>query len=260
MKLRLGLLRDSRVSIEKNEALDSQRRLQEALKKMKESEAIYPGVTARVRSDVPAPPPTETTKKTSAKVIEKGPKIRPLSESKAIDAGANFISEAFLFAVAGGLILLESLRSRRKESNRQDMVQERLDLLETRNGQDERRLEELECRDKRLARRILTLEEEVWKLRGGKGELPGKETMEIFKEWSPTPLWKPDEKAEGSLWGRIWNWRGPQEDAGKAVIVLSSSGAASKTKAKTIEGSNTKIGDTPKSAEDTEHAGRTDTA
>jgi hypothetical protein len=117
---------------------------------MKETEAIYPGVTARVRSDVPAPPPTETAKKNRAKVVEKGPKIRPLNESKAIDAGANFISEAFLFAVAGGLILLESLRSRRKESNRQDMVQERLYLPETKNGQDERGLEELECRNKLL--------------------------------------------------------------------------------------------------------------
>ena len=203
MKLRLGLLRDSRASIEKSETLERQRRHQEALKKMKETEAIYPGVTARVRSDVLAPSLIETAKKAGAKAVEKGPKIRPLSESKAIDAGANFISEAFLFVVAGGLILLESLRARRKESNRQDMVKERLDLLETRNGQDERRLEELECRDKRLAGRILTLEEEVWKLRGRKGELPGKETMEIFKEWSPTPLWKPDEKAEGSLWGRI---------------------------------------------------------
>ncbi|TGZ81983.1 optic atrophy 3-like protein, partial [Ascodesmis nigricans] len=67
-------------------------------------------------------------------------RIRPLSESKAIDAGANFISEAFLFAVAGSLILLEALRARRKEANRRDMVQERLMLLEDRNRQDEERL------------------------------------------------------------------------------------------------------------------------
>lgn len=56
--------------------------------------------------------------------------IRPLSEAKAIDSGANFISEAFVFGVAVGLLLFENWRSRRKENNRRDMVKERLDKLE----------------------------------------------------------------------------------------------------------------------------------
>ncbi|ODQ55507.1 OPA3-domain-containing protein [Saitoella complicata NRRL Y-17804] len=46
------------------------------------------------------------------------PKIRPLNEAKAVDTGANFISEAFIFSVAGALILFESYRSRQKELNR----------------------------------------------------------------------------------------------------------------------------------------------
>ncbi|KAK6503977.1 hypothetical protein TWF506_002194 [Arthrobotrys conoides] len=58
------------------------------------------------------------------------PHIRPLSDSKAIERGAAFISEFFLFSVAGGLILFEALRSRKKEMNRRDEVTERLQNLE----------------------------------------------------------------------------------------------------------------------------------
>lgn len=58
-------------------------------------------------------------------------KIRPLSEAKAIELGANFFSEAFIFAVAAGLLIFDSWRSRRKESARRDDVAERLEDLET---------------------------------------------------------------------------------------------------------------------------------
>ncbi|WPH02617.1 opa3-like protein [Acrodontium crateriforme] len=63
---------------------------------------------------------------------EKAPrvKIRPLSEAKAIELGANFFSEAFIFAVAAGLLVWDNWRSRRKEGARRDMVAERLDSLE----------------------------------------------------------------------------------------------------------------------------------
>ncbi|KAJ5085234.1 hypothetical protein N7532_010005 [Penicillium argentinense] len=57
-------------------------------------------------------------------------RIRPLSESKAIESGANFISETFLFLVAGGLIVFESWRSRQKESTRREGVEDRLVALE----------------------------------------------------------------------------------------------------------------------------------
>ncbi|KAJ6172514.1 hypothetical protein N7470_001581 [Penicillium chermesinum] len=57
-------------------------------------------------------------------------RIRPLSESKAIESGANFLSETFLFLVAGGLIVFESMRSRRKESTRREGVEDRLIELE----------------------------------------------------------------------------------------------------------------------------------
>lgn len=63
------------------------------------------------------------------------PKVRPLSEAKAIESGANFISEAFLFCVAGGLIGLEYWRSKRKENSRRDDVKERLGELESENSE-----------------------------------------------------------------------------------------------------------------------------
>lgn len=57
-------------------------------------------------------------------------KIRPLSETRAIDLGANFFSEAFIFGVAAGLLIWDSWRSRKKETARRDDVAERLERLE----------------------------------------------------------------------------------------------------------------------------------
>ncbi|RKP23395.1 optic atrophy 3-like protein [Syncephalis pseudoplumigaleata] len=36
--------------------------------------------------------------------------IRPLNDARAIEAGTNFLSEAFLFSVAAGVILFEATR------------------------------------------------------------------------------------------------------------------------------------------------------
>ncbi|EPY53910.1 optic atrophy 3 family protein [Schizosaccharomyces cryophilus OY26] len=51
-------------------------------------------------------------------------RVRPLNDAKAVDAGANFLSETFVFTVAGGAILFETWRARRKEKNRRDNVAE----------------------------------------------------------------------------------------------------------------------------------------
>ncbi|ORY78468.1 optic atrophy 3 protein-domain-containing protein [Leucosporidium creatinivorum] len=53
--------------------------------------------------------------------------IRPLNDARAIDAGANFISESFLFAFAAAIIMGETWRSRRAEGKRRDAVQDQLD-------------------------------------------------------------------------------------------------------------------------------------
>jgi len=55
--------------------------------------------------------------------------VRPLSETRAIENGANALAEGFLFAVAALLILGESYRSSRNQSKRRDNVDEQLEEL-----------------------------------------------------------------------------------------------------------------------------------
>ena len=179
------------------------------MRKLKESEAIFLAALAAVRSDqlsLEAVEVEEEKRKAAEKKREeekeKGPRIRPLSETKAIDAGANFISETFLFAIAAGLILFETFRSRRKEAKRKDVVQERLDLLEERNRQDEMRLEELERRDRSQEQVILKLMDEVWQLSGGKGEKPSQKKEWEFTEWEKKPLYVKQVKGTPSIWKR----------------------------------------------------------
>lgn len=79
-------------------------------------------------------------------VLGQPPKaVKPLSEAKAIESGATFIAEAFLFAVAASLIVAESWRSSSKESRRRETIAEGiedlkkgLEGLSTRVGQVER--------------------------------------------------------------------------------------------------------------------------
>lgn len=55
--------------------------------------------------------------------------VRPLSETRAIENGANALAEGFLFAVAAALILGETYRTSRAQSKRRDTVDEKLDEL-----------------------------------------------------------------------------------------------------------------------------------
>ncbi|KIJ63414.1 hypothetical protein HYDPIDRAFT_113422, partial [Hydnomerulius pinastri MD-312] len=55
--------------------------------------------------------------------------VRPLSETRAIENGANALAEGFLFAVAAALILGETYRTSRNQSKRRDDVDERLEEL-----------------------------------------------------------------------------------------------------------------------------------
>lgn len=58
------------------------------------------------------------------------PKVRPLNEAKAIANGANFLSEAFLFSIAAGLVILEAWRSSKKESKRRAKTRDGIEKLE----------------------------------------------------------------------------------------------------------------------------------
>ncbi|KAL4969414.1 OPA3 family protein [Aspergillus stella-maris] len=121
MRLRLGTIRDNAAATRRATAEAELRKHKPTSPTVKtqadtkaEEEALAKVKAATSESDKPAP----------------RPHIRPLSESKAIESGATFISETFLFMVAGGLILFESWRSRRKENTRRDDVAARLAELE----------------------------------------------------------------------------------------------------------------------------------
>ncbi|KAI7834598.1 optic atrophy 3 protein-domain-containing protein [Kickxella alabastrina] len=56
--------------------------------------------------------------------------IRPLNDARAIDAGANFLGEAFIFSVALSLIFAEQVRSRKQAKRQRNAVDDRLEELE----------------------------------------------------------------------------------------------------------------------------------
>ncbi|KAH9483560.1 OPA3-like protein [Psilocybe cubensis] len=69
--------------------------------------------------------------------------IRPLSEAKAIDNGANALAEGFLFTVAAALIIGETWRSSRNQSKRRDTVDDQLEDLGARIAGLNTRIEEM---------------------------------------------------------------------------------------------------------------------
>ncbi|KAJ2389584.1 hypothetical protein H4S02_002292 [Coemansia sp. RSA 2611] len=78
-------------------------------------------------------------------------KIRPLNDARAIDAGANFLGEAFIFSVAVSLIFAEQIRSRSQARRQRDAVDDRLDELELSSAQYRQELDRLET-ERRLLR------------------------------------------------------------------------------------------------------------
>ena len=139
MRMRLGLLQDTA-------AIDRAHAKEAASAAAKKKQAEIPTVKTEAQTKAEEKAGKD---KSESKAAPK-PRIRPLSEAKAIETGANFISEAFLFGVAAGLIFFESWRSRRKETSRRDDVAERLADLEESEKAARRALVELE-------REVLTL-------------------------------------------------------------------------------------------------------
>jgi optic atrophy 3 protein len=135
MRMRLGLLQDPAV-IEKQIAKE----VAQAEAKRKKSQIP----TVLTEAETKAAEARKTKEKEEieerTKAAQKPPRIRPLSEAKAIETGANFISEAFMFMVAGGIIVFESWRSRRKENTRREDVADRIEALESKIGDLEKEL------------------------------------------------------------------------------------------------------------------------
>lgn len=75
---------------------------------------------------------SEKDKEAARKKMEaaRKPRIRPLSEVKAIETGANFVAESFIFAVGISVIVFEQWRQRRKAQNARDDIREDLEELQ----------------------------------------------------------------------------------------------------------------------------------
>ena len=137
MRLRLGLLQDTA-------AIDRATAKEAAAAQAKRHK--HEGPTVKTEAETKAE--EKAIEKATNDKVDSVPKpkvrIRPLSEAKAVETGATFISETFLFAVAAGLIFFESWRSRRKETSRREDVAERLNDLEESENAARRALIELE--------------------------------------------------------------------------------------------------------------------
>jgi hypothetical protein len=136
MRLRLGLLQDA-ATIEKQIA----RELAEAEARRKKAAVPTVKTEAQAKREEDLTSKEKKAIQDSAKAL---PRIRPLSEAKAIETGANFISEAFLFCVAGGAIIFEYWRNRRKESNIREDLFDRLDQLEKERDDLKSKVEHIE--------------------------------------------------------------------------------------------------------------------
>jgi optic atrophy 3 protein len=151
MRMRLGILHDpeaqQRMHEREQRAAEERKKKEEApTVRTEEEQKKYEERKAREAQEEKDGKPKQEK---STKV-----KIRPLSDARAIELGANFFSEAFIFMVAVGLILLENWRSSRKSSQRRDEVAERLEALEAQveRLQQEHHLPELEALNEKIKR------------------------------------------------------------------------------------------------------------
>ncbi|KAE8552263.1 hypothetical protein EYB25_006157 [Talaromyces marneffei] len=189
MRLKIGLLRDT-AAIEERAAKEAA----EAAARRHRSKVPTAKTEAEIQVEKQA---TEEAKKKAIEEVKSKPlpRIRPLSESKAIDSGATFISETFLFLVAGGLIVFESWRSRRKESSRRSDVQDRL--------------VELEESEKAARRALGILEKELLELKAQQGKLSTKHMKRILPQevWEDdTPEVSPKSQEDQGWLSRVWSY------------------------------------------------------
>lgn len=124
MRMRLGLLQDPAVidrQIAKEVAAAEARR--------KQSQAPTVKTEAEMKAEEAM---TKEEREAARKKVEaaRKPRIRPLSEAKAIETGANFVAETFIFAVGISVIVFEQWRQRRKAQNQRDDIREDLDELQ----------------------------------------------------------------------------------------------------------------------------------
>jgi hypothetical protein len=140
MRMRLGLLQDPAV-------IDRQIKKEVQIAEAARQKAAMP--TVKTEEETKAEEAmTEKEKEAIRKKAEERvkPRIRPLSEQKAIEMGANFAAETFIFAVGIGVILVEQWRQRRKARNARDDIREDLEEMQTELKAVKAELEEIKIR------------------------------------------------------------------------------------------------------------------
>jgi hypothetical protein len=124
MRMRLGLLQDPAV-------IDRQIKKEVQLAEAARKKAAAPTVLTEEEmkaEEALTEKEREAIKKKAEERIK--PRIRPLSEQKAIEMGANFAAETFIFAVGIAVILVEQWRQRRKARNARDDIREDLEEVQ----------------------------------------------------------------------------------------------------------------------------------
>lgn len=140
MRMRLGLLQDPAVI---DRQIAKEVKAAEAARK----KSLAPTVKTEAET-IADENMTKQEREAARKKIEAAskPRIRPLSEAKAIETGANFVAETFLFAVAIGVIVFEQWRQRRKAQNQRDDIREDLEELQVELKSVRAELEEMKAR------------------------------------------------------------------------------------------------------------------
>jgi len=122
--MRLGLLQDPAV-------IDRQIKKEVALAEARRKEAAAPTVLTEEQTKAEEALSEKEREAIRKKAEERArPRIRPLSEQKAIETGANFVAETFIFAVGIAVILVEQWRQRRKAKNARDDIREDLEEVQ----------------------------------------------------------------------------------------------------------------------------------
>jgi hypothetical protein len=140
MRMRLGLLQDPAV-------IDRQIKKEVQAAEAARQKAATP--TVKTEEEMKAEEAmTEKEKEAIRKKAEERskPRIRPLSEQKAIETGANFAAETFIFAVGIGVIVFEQWRQRRKARNARDDIREDLEELQNELKAVKAELEDIKAR------------------------------------------------------------------------------------------------------------------
>jgi hypothetical protein len=140
MRMRLGLLQDPAV-------IDRQIAKEVAAAEAARKKAQIPSVKTEAETKAEEAM-SEKDKEAARKKVEakSKPRIRPLSEAKAIETGANFVAEAFIFSVGIGVIVFEQWRQRRKARNQRDDIKEDVEVLQNELKSVKAELEELKAR------------------------------------------------------------------------------------------------------------------